>query len=81
MPDLIYFNEDHIQLVKEVRANPELYELLLDVQPADVNEALGHIAAYLGIALDGLYSQQDLDELIEELVLMLRKKRSIIVSH
>ena len=81
MPDLIYFNESHIQLVKEVRENKELYEILLNSGAGDVNEALGHIAAYLGIALDGLYSQQDLDELIEELVLMLREKRSIIISH
>lgn len=80
MPELIYFDESHLELVAEVRRSPELKQLILDAQPQSTIEALGHIAAYCGIMIDGVYSPDDLTGLIEILIRKLREKRKIIVT-
>ena len=80
MAELQFFTESHIELVREIHKNPELKNAIVDANPADINEALGHVAAYCNIAVDGYYHQQELDDLIEELVLVLRQKRSSVAG-
>lgn len=82
-PVLVFFHPARIALNIEVKEHPRLRlqiaDLVKENPQAEVPEILGVIAAYCGIALDGMYSQEDLDALCNILVQKLRDKRSIVI--
>jgi hypothetical protein len=76
---LEFFHPSRIALNLEVKNHSGLLELLAQYEQDDFIGKLGEIAAYCNIALDGVYSQGDLDKLCDILCGKLRKKRSIII--
>lgn len=57
------FSEQRIALMRETKHHPKLIELLIPLDQNDFPEVIAEIAAYCNIALDGMYYQEELDNL------------------
>ena len=79
-PHLEYFHQARNALQQEVKYHTKLVDRLGVYHIDDFTGKLGEVAAYCNIALDGMYTQEDLDKLCDILVVSLRKKRTIILQ-
>jgi len=79
MAYLDFFPQERIELQKEVRLHPELMSILSEAKKVDFEVQLAHIAAYCGIALDGVFYAKDLDAICDMLVWKLRSRRTSII--
>lgn len=74
------FPEVFIELQKEIQQHEKLLINLLQLpKDSPMEMKLGEVAAYCGIALDGVYTQEDIENLCEILVKKLRQKRTPLV--
>jgi hypothetical protein len=83
---LVYFSPARIKLSQECTHHPVLLALLMDLPDPDWSEQLAEIAAYCNVAMDGLYSQEDLEILYPQLTkrmvdTRLSYKTGIILTH
>lgn len=78
-PVLEYFHHSRVELQKEVANHPQLIEQLAAFSHKDFGGKIGTVAAYCNIAMDGVYSQHDIDKLCGILIDKLKKKRTIII--
>ncbi len=76
---LEYFNPERIALSMEVKNHQPLMEQLALYEMDDFGGKIGEIAAYCNIAMDGVYSQEDLDRLCKILYRKLLDKRKVII--
>ena len=65
MAYLEYFTEERLELQKELMNHPEVCALISKHPPQEFELRLAEIACYCGVALDGAYSQAELDKLCE----------------
>ena len=81
MAYLDYFPQERIALQEELAhpAHQELWPLVAKHPPQEFELRLAEIAAYLGIVLDGYYSQEELNKLCDILTRKLYEKRTQIV--
>ena len=70
-----YFPPHMIELQEEIFQHPELCRLLANHPPQEKEARIAEIAAYCGVLLDGVYDNQDLEDLCELLLKKLREKR------
>jgi len=78
--NLHYFSMARLALNMEVKHHTPLLLLLQQYNPnTQYPEILGEIAAYCNIAMDGLYTQEDLDRLCGILYRKLTEMRKIIL--
>lgn len=79
-----YFAEEFIELQRELKNHPEAQAYLasrLEQQDAnDIYMKLNILAAYVGIAIDGTYSGEDMRLLASLITDSLKKKGTIIIS-
>lgn len=71
-----YYHPTQIALSQEVSQHPELRLLLTQYGPTQYEEMLGEIAAYVGIGVNGVYTEPELHGLYEQIIEKLRKKRA-----
>jgi hypothetical protein len=77
MARLEFFSEDRIALHREVKMHPEL---MAQINPSgDFAEKLGVVAAYVNIALDDYYTEEDIDSICSMIVSRLRDRRATII--
>lgn len=79
-PVLEYFHPARIALQTEIKHHARLIDRLGIYHTDDFSGKIGEVAAYCNIALDGMYTPEDLDNLCDILVVSLRKKRTIILQ-
>ena len=74
------FSEARIALMKEVNEHwPVIAQTIANSETGEWSDHLGIIAAWCGIAMDGYYSQAQLEHLTDTLVWRLRAARKGIV--
>ena len=74
-----YFPEELIALNEEVANHPDLQERLAGQENKDVYILINEIAAFLGIILDGMYTQEDILKLCTDMTFKLRARRGLII--
>ena len=74
------FGENKIALTQEVKNHPTLLALLANHPVGEWELHLAEIAAYCNVALDDLYTEEDVEKICGILVHRLRKKRQIIIT-
>ena len=81
-PVLVFFHPSRIALNMEVAKHPKLLEELeaaaLNMQ-TDFGEILGVIAAHVGVAVLGNYTEDDINGLCDLLYHKLQKKRQVVI--
>ena len=75
---LEFFSEARIALFRECKHHPVLVTFLQAYSQDQYPEAMGEIAAYCNIGMDGLYSQADLEKLCGILYEKLVAMRTIV---
>ena len=79
-PVLEYFPESWIALNREASKHPGLLADLSSVDITDFTAVLAEIAAYCAIALDGMYTPEELDTLCDMLTKKLYDMRKIVIN-
>lgn len=75
------FSDSKIAVLKKIKEHPPLMTLLTQYDlRTEWPEALGEIAAYCNIAVDGMYSQQDLLGLEDLLYKKLSEASMVLAS-
>ncbi len=77
------FPMERIELNIEITHHPELQRELLEIRELADNSfevMLAGVAAYCEVALDGYYTQEELNKLCTILTNKLRKKRSLLIT-
>lgn len=74
-----YFPESVIALTREAYQHPELVHLLDTREDKSTRGGIATVAAYCGVVLEGVYTQQDLYTLADRLVTLLQAKRAGVV--
>lgn len=77
---LVYFGPAMQELNREIRNHPELAQQLAERTRADFETRMAGIAAYCGVALDGSYDIDDLENIATLCLNELKKKSTIIVG-
>lgn len=77
--ELVYFNQNRVDLAQECKEHPELMDLLAMHQQDEFEVMLAQIAAYCEVVLNDNYTPSDLDYLCGILCNKLREKRGSIV--
>lgn len=78
---LMYFGPEMLELNKEVRNHPKLTQRLVKMNALDFETKIASVAAYCGVALDGAYDEEDLENIAKLCLAELRKKSTIIITH
>lgn len=78
---LVYFGPEMQELNREVRNHPKLAQQLAERSQLDFEDRVAGIAAYCGVALDGAYDEEDLENIAKLCLAELRKKSTIIITH
>lgn len=73
------FSNAQMAMNREILQHPLLREQLLEDTSRDEGMRIGIIAAFVGIVMDGAYSQSDLERLYGIITWKLREKRKIRV--
>jgi len=82
MPKILqHFSEARIALMREASKHEDLVELLSQYSLDEDSwpDRVGEIAAYVGVIMDGMYFEKELENLYPILFNKLRKKSTIIV--
>jgi hypothetical protein len=81
MAHLEFFTLDRIALHKEIKYHPKLQKQLAeaDVPVSDFPQRMAIAAAYVNIALDDLYLDEDIDAICHMIVSRLQARRSLII--
>lgn len=74
------FSQAQIAMIAEVKQHPPLMDYLRGYPADDWGGAIGEIAAYVGICMEGNYMPHELEKLYDMITFKLRKKRMIIVD-
>lgn len=74
------FSEARLALMQECKKHPPLVEYLAQYQADDWGGAVGEIAAYCLVCMEGNYMPMELEKLYDILTFKLRKKRQVIVN-
>lgn len=83
MTYLVEFPTERIELNIEITHHPELQRELIEIGSLgdfSFETMLAGVAAYCEVALDGYYSQEELNKLCTILTDKLRKKRSLLIT-
>lgn len=75
------FSEARIALSRECRHHPALIEELGKYDADDWGGAVGEIAAYCLVCMEGDYMPMELERLYDILTFKLRDKRAVIVDN
>jgi len=75
-----YWSQIKIAMIAEVKEHPPLMELLAQYPADDWGGAIGEIAAYCTVMMDGQYYDSELEKLYEILYFKLRAKRQIVIN-
>lgn len=70
-----------VDLQDELSKHPDMLQKLRAEGHETFSEAIGSVAAELGIVLDGAYSEEDIKGLCRTLTQKLRARRSPIITH
>lgn len=73
-----FFTPAHIELIKEIKANRELYNLLASLYTADPSEwpyIVGTSAGYVGIVMDDAFTPEMLEMIYPEISARLKHYR------
>ena len=67
-----YFSKERVLLMREVNAHPPLVRALLDLgvninDPKNWGEIMAQIAAYVNVGMAGLYTEQELTPVYEDI--------------
>jgi hypothetical protein len=84
MAHYVYFPQQILDLQKEIQQHPPLVEIISLNQQYNFEVLLGHVAAYVDMVLDGVYTPPEMLRLSEILIGKLQDKRAghvIIRSH
>lgn len=73
-------SEVKLALIQECKQHPVLTERLAQYQAGDWGGALGEIAAFVMVVMDGNYMPHELEHLYVQLTFKLRNKRQIIIN-
>ena len=76
------FSKAKVELMREVSRSDELAEIMWQAgitAASDWGDILAEITAYCNVAMDGLYSQEDLEHLYPQLVHRLQKRSTPIM--
>ena len=74
------FSQAKIAMIQECKEHPELMAELSQYQPDDWGGAVGEIAAYCLVTMEGSYYPSELEKLYEILYFKLRGKRAAIIN-
>lgn len=74
------FSPARIALAREVKNHPPLLQLLATYEADDWGGAIGEIAAYCGIVMEGNYMPSELEILYEKLFWELKSAGTITVQ-
>jgi len=74
------FHESSIALMREIKHHPKLIEHLVAAEVDDFPDQLAAIAAYLGIAVDGMFVPDQLETMCDQLYWELRNSRTQIIT-
>ena len=75
-----YFGPELLELNRELRNHPDLARQLAERVLIDFETRIAGIAAYCGVALDGAYDKDDLENIAKLCLTELKKKSTLIVS-
>lgn len=75
-----YFEQELIDLRKEIANHPDLMTILAVQTNTDIYVHIAEIAAYCQMVLDGTYSKEDVLKLCTIMTERLRNRRAIIVQ-
>jgi hypothetical protein len=75
-----YFEQELIDLRKEIANHPDLMTILAVQSDTDIYVHIAEIAAYCQMVLDGTYSKEDVLKLCTIMTERLRNRRAIIVQ-
>jgi hypothetical protein len=76
MPYHQYFPQQILDLQAEIQKHPPLVEIISQHKQYNFEVLLGHVAAYVEVMLDGVYTPSELLELAEKLTGKLQDKRA-----
>lgn len=76
---IVQFPEAFIELGREVHQHPALMEILNNQEIKEFEIFIAQIAAYCQIALDDIYTQEDLVKIAELCIRRLQGKRVILL--
>ena len=79
MAYLEYFNQDLIQLNKEITQHPELQKQLTELEDKSFEAKLAVICTFCEIIIDGYYDQKEIENLARILVGRLQQKRIVLI--
>jgi hypothetical protein len=75
-----YFPAAAMALQEEIANHPALVAILGSLPPSTtLHERVGHIAAYCNVVLDGMYLEEDLEQLFNYLIKRLKNKNEIAI--
>jgi hypothetical protein len=77
-PVLVYFSPARIALNMELKNHPELMEQMAEIPMDDFTSKIAKIAAFCNIAVDGDYTEDDLDGLATVCYSKLTEIRKIV---
>lgn len=77
--DLVYFDENRINLAQECKSHPVLMELISKHAQEEFEVIIAEVAAYCEVGLNDAYTPKDLDHLCKVLTDKLVIKRGGIV--
>jgi hypothetical protein len=77
--NLEFFPESYLALQEEIVNHPRLCELIVRHSPREFELRLAEIATYCNVALDGEYTQEDLNGLCHVLWRKLKEKGTGII--
>ncbi len=72
----VYFPEEFLELQKEIFYHEALVNILHKLPSNEIELKFGHIAAYCGIILDGIYDEPGLIKLAAICIKRLQEKRT-----
>ena len=74
------FSEARLALIQECKEHPALMAELRQYKADDWGGAIGEIAAYCLVGMEGTYLPLELEHLYTQLLFKLRAKRTIIIN-
>jgi len=71
-----YFPQQILDLQAEIQKHPPLVEIISQHKQYNFEVLIGHVAAYVGVMLDGVYTPPEMMRLAELLTGKLQDKRA-----
>lgn len=74
------FSQAKLAMIQECKEHPILMDHLAQYEADDWGGAIGEIAAYVGICMEGNYMPMELERLYDMCTFKMKEKRAIIID-